>query len=192
MSRPNKKPIANKPLNTPQASAKTVVVTDTPVGFWHNTRLHAWLIFAISFLLYANTLTHNFCQDDSIVITENMFTTEGVSGFGGILGKDTFYGFFKEEGKAALVAGGRYRPFTLLMFAFEYQLFGKNPFVGHLINVLLFGLMCVLIYFLMLKLLKNRVYTEGVDKLKINKGKLNVTRLDSNELSIIHYQLFAA
>ena len=191
MSRPNKKPIANTPLNTPKTSAKAATISDAPIGFWHNTRLHAWLIFAISFLLYANTLTHDFCQDDSIVITENMFTTEGISGFGGILGNDTFYGFFKEEGKAALVAGGRYRPFTLLMFAFEYQLFGKNPFVGHLINVLLFGLMCVLIYFLMLKLLKNRVYTEGGNELKINKGKLNTTQPNNNQLSIIHYQLIA-
>ena len=189
MSRLNKKPIASKPLDTPQIAAKTAIVANTPVGFMHNTRLHAWLIFAISFLLYANTLTHDFCQDDAIVITENMFTTQGVSGFGGILGNDTFYGFFKEEGKGALVAGGRYRPFTLLMFAFEYQLFGKNPFVGHLINVLLFAFMGVLIYFLMLKLLKNKFNTEGSIELKIKNEKLNATQLSNNPLSIIHYPL---
>lgn len=153
MSRPNKKPII-KSSNVPQPVAKTSVATNQDFGFWQNTRLHAWLIFITCFVLYANTLTHDFCQDDAIVITENMFTTQGVAGFGGILSNDTFYGFFKEEGKAALVAGGRYRPFTLLMFAFEYQIFGKNPFIGHLINVVLFGLMCVLIYFLLIKLLK--------------------------------------
>ena len=160
MSRPNKKPIST-PTNSPQVAAAMPLISNEPLGFWQNTRLHAWFIFAVCIALYANTLTHDFCQDDSIVITENMFTTEGVSGFGGILGNDTFYGFFKEEGKGALVAGGRYRPFTLLMFAFEYQIFGKNPFVGHLINVLLFGGMCVLIYFLLLKLLKNKQNTEG-------------------------------
>ena len=126
------------------------------VGFWENTRLQAILIFALSFLLYANTLSHDFCQDDSIVITDNMFTTEGVAGIKGILSYDTFYGFFKESGKASLVAGGRYRPFTLIMFAIEYQLFGKNPFIGHFINVVLFGLTCVLLYFLLLKLLNYR------------------------------------
>lgn len=194
MSRPNKKPTSNKPsntLSTPQTTVKTTLVADTPVGFLHNTRLHAWLIFAISFLLYANTLTHDFCQDDSIVITENMFTTQGVSGFGGILGNDTFYGFFKEEGKGALVAGGRYRPFTLLMFAFEYQLFGKNPFVGHLINVLLFAFMGVLIYFLMLKLLKNKFNTEGAIELKMKSEKLSNNSLNNNQLSINNYQLIA-
>ena len=123
MSRPNKKPIS-KPVSTPTVEAKIPLISTDPSGFWQNSRLHAWIIFAICFLLYANTLTLNFCQDDSIVITDNMFTTQGVSGFGGILSNDTFYGFFKEEGKSALVAGGRYRPFTLLMFALEYQIFG--------------------------------------------------------------------
>ena len=153
MSRPNKKPVV-KSQNTPPPVAKTTVTSTESGGFLQNTRLHSWLIFATCFVLYANTLTLDYCQDDAIVITENMFTTQGVEGFGGILGNDTFYGFFKEEGKAALVAGGRYRPFTLLMFALEYQIFGKNPFVGHFVNVVLFGLMCVSIYFLLINLFK--------------------------------------
>jgi len=33
-----------------------------------NTRLHKWLIFTIAFLLYGNTLTHEYTQDDAIVI----------------------------------------------------------------------------------------------------------------------------
>jgi tetratricopeptide (TPR) repeat protein len=143
IEKPNKSQIANSPsLEAP--------------SFWENTRLQAIVIFALSVLLYANTLSHDFCQDDSIVITENMFTTQGVAGIGGILQYDTFYGFFKEAGKASLVAGGRYRPFTLVMFAIEYQLFGKSPFIGHFINVVLFGLTCVLLYFLLLKLLNYR------------------------------------
>ena len=142
-------PIVDKP-NKPQIASKNSV--EKP-SFWENTRLQAIIIFALSFLLYANTLSHDFCQDDAIVITDNMFTTEGVAGIKGILSYDTFYGFFKDAGKAQLVAGGRYRPFTLVMFAFEYQLFGKNPFIGHFINVILFGLTGVLLYFLLLKLL---------------------------------------
>lgn len=148
--RPAAEPIIEK-TNKPQIAHSSPL--DAP-SFWENTRLQAILIFALSVLLYANTLTHDFCQDDSIVITENMFTTQGVAGIGGILQYDTFYGFFKEAGKASLVAGGRYRPFTLVMFAIEYQFFGKNPFIGHFVNVVLFGLTCVLLYFLLLKLLK--------------------------------------
>lgn len=107
---------------------------------------HSWFIFAFGAILYVNTLTHQFTQDDAIVIYDNMFTTQGVSGIKGLFTKDTFYGFFKEEGKAKLVSGGRYRPLTPAMFAIEYQLVGNKPWLGHLINVLLYGLLCMMIY----------------------------------------------
>ena len=78
-------------------------------------------LFVLSVLLYANTFQHDFAQDDAIVITDNMFTTEGFSGLSGLFQYDTFYGFFKEEGKDKLVSGGRYRPLTPAMFAVEYE-----------------------------------------------------------------------
>lgn len=117
-------------------------VQDKPTSYlWHS-----WFIFAFGAILYVNTLTHQFTQDDAIVIYDNMFTTQGVSGIKGLFTKDTFYGFFKEEGKAKLVSGGRYRPLTPAMFAIEYQLVGNKPWLGHLINVLLYGLLCMMIY----------------------------------------------
>jgi len=112
--------------------------------------VHLWkyrlCIFLFSFLLYANTLGHDYTQDDAIVIYDNMFTTEGFSGIVGLVKYDTFYGFFKEEGKTNLVSGGRYRPLTPVMFAAGWQLFGKNPFIGHLWNVLFYGLIGLLIF----------------------------------------------
>ncbi len=115
-------------------------------GIWQNTRFHLLTIGLLALLLYANTLGHRYAQDDAIVITENMYTTKGVKGIPGIWSKDTFYGFFKEEGKAALVHGGRYRPLSLILFTLEWQLFGDNPFVFHLVNVLLYILTCMLVY----------------------------------------------
>jgi tetratricopeptide (TPR) repeat protein len=85
-------------------------------------------------------------MDDAIVITDNMYTTQGVKGIPDIFTHDTFYGFFKEAGKEQLVSGGRYRPFTLAMFAIERSLFGDNPLFSHLINVLLFAFSCMLLY----------------------------------------------
>jgi protein O-mannosyl-transferase len=164
MSKKNKKPTisTDKEGPFPKTSgfpSSTVFEHNLPVentsqpDFWLNTRLQALIIFALSFVLYANTLTHKFCQDDAIVITDNKYTVEGFAGIPDILRYDTFFGFFKEAGKAGLVAGGRYRPFTLVQFAIEYQFFGKNAFIGHLFNVLWFGLTCVLLYFVLLKLL---------------------------------------
>ena len=115
-------------------------------AFFKNIRLQCALIFGFALLLYANTLTHGFVLDDGIVITDNMFTQEGVKGIPGILSKDTFFGFFKVEGKETLVSGGRYRPLTLVLFALLYQAVGASPFVFHLLTVLLFAGTCVVFY----------------------------------------------
>jgi len=104
------------------------------------------VILAFTFCLYANTLTHGYVQDDAIVIYDNMFTTQGVQGIPGLLKYDTFYGFFKEAGKANLVSGGRYRPLTPVMFAIGWSVFGDRPFIGHLNNILLYGLIGIILY----------------------------------------------
>jgi len=116
----------------------------------YSPKWHKITIAIIAIILYANTLGHDYTQDDAIVIYDNMYTQEGISGISGILTKDTFFGFFKEAGKEKLVSGGRYRPFTLIMFAVEWQIFGRNPFIGHLVNILLYALLCVMIYKTML------------------------------------------
>lgn len=134
------------------SKAKEKAVEKLP-GWWTNRRVHGWLLFLFGFLLYANTLGHEFAQDDAIVLYDNAFVKEGLSGLPGIFQNDTFYGFFQREDKAKLVAGGRYRPFTLAMFALEVELFGINPLAGHLINALLNGLLALLIYRLLLTLL---------------------------------------
>jgi protein O-mannosyl-transferase len=113
---------------------------------------HGWIVLIFGISLYVNTLTHQFTQDDAIVIYDNMYTTQGISGLKGLFTKDTFFGFFKEEGKAKLVSGGRYRPFTPAMFAVEYQLVGKSPWLGHLINILLYGFLCLMVYKLLISL----------------------------------------
>jgi len=114
--------------------------------FWLTPKWHLIIIFGLAFVLYANTITHDYTQDDAIVIYDNMFTQKGFSGIPGILGNDTFFGFFKEAGKANLVSGGRYRPFTLIMFAIEWQIFGRTPAVGHFINIFLYGLLGIFLY----------------------------------------------
>lgn len=119
-----------------------------------NRKIHLMSIFLLGFLLYANTFMHDYALDDAIVITDNMFTTEGFKGIPGILSKDTFFGFFKTEGKANLVAGGRYRPISLVLFAIEYQIFGNNPFIGHLMNALWYSLTGILLYLLLFELFK--------------------------------------
>jgi tetratricopeptide (TPR) repeat protein len=152
MSKAKKKNIDKKVVSKPKSASV--------FGSYH--RYYQWIVFAFAFFIYANTLFHNYTQDDAIVIYDNMFTQEGVSGIQGLLKYDTFYGFFKTEGKAKLVSGGRYRPLTPIMFALEYQLFGASPGAGHIISVLLYSLLCMLIYkLLVLMLLPNMKEQKG-------------------------------
>ncbi len=111
------------------------------------------LLFAFAFLLYANTLQHGYTQDDAIVLYDNEFTMQGVAGIDELLRYDTFRGFFKVSGKERLVAGGRYRPLTPILFAVGVELFGPKPWVGHLGNVVWYGITCVAIWWLLLVLL---------------------------------------
>lgn len=115
-----------------------------------------WLVFMLGVLMYANTIRHGYTQDDAIVIYDNMYTTQGIKGIKGLFTKDTFFGFFKEEGKAKLVSGGRYRPLTPAMFAIEWQIVGKNPWLGHLVNILLYGFLCFTIYKVLILLLTHK------------------------------------
>jgi len=143
-------------IKTSSPSKSTTVNVSADKYKWHG-----WIVFFFGIVLYINTITHQFTQDDAIVIYDNMYTTKGISGLKGLFTKDTFFGFFKEEGKAKLVSGGRYRPMTPAMFAFEYELVGKNPWLGHLINILLYGFLCLMVYKLLISMICHKDDTEG-------------------------------
>ena len=131
----------------------------TSTSFFTNKRLHLISLFIFGFLLYANTIGHDYTVDDAIVITDNDFVKEGFSGIGKILKHDTFLGFFKVE--KSLVAGGRYRPLSLVTFAIEYQFFGANPMISHFVNVLLYALTGMLLYLIVLQLFGSKKTTEA-------------------------------
>ena len=115
-------------------------------------RVAVWSIGILAVLLYANTLTHDFTLDDSIVITENIFTRKGIAGIGEIFSSDSFAGFFKTDSKPDLVSGGRYRPLSIALFAIIYELFGENPLLFHVVSIITYASCCVLVYLFSLKL----------------------------------------
>ena len=120
-----------------------------------NVRLQVWILIILSIVLYFNTLFYDYTLDDLLMITGNEYTTQGLKWEGGvkeILFSDALSGFLGKNKN--LLPGGRYRPLSQLCFSFEYELFGENPFVGHLINVLLYSLTSVLVFLLLRKLFK--------------------------------------
>jgi len=131
--------------NRQPATGTSQSTTDNSPPWFRRWKLQAAALFAFAFLLYANTLSHDFVLDDAIVITDNEVVKRGIAGLGDLFTNDTFYGFFGEAGKDQLVAGGRYRPLTPAMFALERQI-SDGPFLHHLLNALWYGLLVVVIF----------------------------------------------
>ncbi len=127
-------------------------------AFFQHIRLQTLLFFGAAFLLYANSLTHGFVLDDSALITQNALTTKGFAGLPGIFSSDMFYGLAQSELSKELVTGGRYRPISQAIFAVVYQFFGTEPFVYHLIAVLLYALTCAVLYRTVLRLFGRKSY----------------------------------
>ncbi|UTW67531.1 tetratricopeptide repeat protein [bacterium SCSIO 12643] len=118
------------------------------------------ILFVFGFLLYAQTVNFEYALDDKIVIISNQITTRGFDGVMDHFFYDSMDGFWAEQygidvadlDKDALVAGGRYRPLSLVSYAIEYELFGENPWWSHLINALLYGATGLVLFHLMMRL----------------------------------------
>lgn len=111
----------------------------------HNSSMRTWFgIIILVFLNYGLSVLNNYALDDFIVIVKNKFTQQGFGGIWNIISNDSFAGM--TAGNVAGLAGIRYRPLSLVTFAVEQQFFYGNPFISHLINVLLYTCACILLF----------------------------------------------
>lgn len=141
---------SNKKNYAPQIKANE---TPSP-AFYPGENILRLILLIFSFALYAYTITFDYALDDTLMITGNKYTQQGIAGTKDIFSHDVFEGFFG-EGKN-LVAGGRYRPLTHFLFAVEKDLFGFNPMIGHLINILSYALLILLLYEVLKKIIGNQ------------------------------------
>lgn len=107
------------------------------------------IIISVSLLIYSNTITHGYALDDQMVLCGNKFVTAGIDGLGQIMTRDAFDGYFGEEG-GQVIAGGRYRPLSLMTFALEWEFFNQAPSISHVVNLFSYSLLCVFIYLFLL------------------------------------------
>ena len=99
----------------------------------------SWLWFLAAFLLYVNTLGHEYTIDDLIVVEKNKLTQEGLSAIPEIFSHSYLFGYDGREDES-------YRPLALTTFAIERDLFDASPFASHLIQVLLYGLTILVLF----------------------------------------------
>lgn len=123
---------------------KKMVVDNAPFNW---TPIYFFVIL-FSFLLYANTINHDFTVDDGTVIANNSFTKKGVDGLKDIFTNAYRAGFWDRK-------EGLYRPLSVAMFAIEYQIGNGSPLPGHIMNILFYVLTCIVVLSVLKRILQN-------------------------------------
>jgi len=84
----------------------------------------AILIGIIGFVFYITSINGEYALDDGIIIHQNDHVIKGVRGIPGILTKDAYESFYRRMCATDQLAGGRYRPLSVVSFALEQQFLG--------------------------------------------------------------------
>lgn len=139
-----KNPAKKEVIKKQVADADALPAGNIPQGKLKNLMLIVIAVF--SFLLYANTLTHDYTVDDGTVMQNNTIVKKGISAIPEIFSTRYRQGFWERKENL-------YRPLSLVMFAIEWQIAPEKPFAGHLVNVLLYVLTGILLFSTLTKLL---------------------------------------
>jgi tetratricopeptide (TPR) repeat protein len=105
-----------------------------------------WFWCGLGFLLYVNTLKHQYTIDDLIVVTSNKLTQQGVSAIPDIFSHSYMFGYNGREDES-------YRPLTLTTFAIEKSMFDANSSASHFIQVLLYALTVLVLFRYLVRLM---------------------------------------
>lgn len=95
------------------------------------------LLSAVCLIFYVNTLQNQYALDDNYVIDGNERIADGLDNIPKLLTMKYVVDDQQAYG---------YRPVVMLVFAIEHALFGENPFVSHLINLLIYIITCCLLF----------------------------------------------
>jgi hypothetical protein len=88
----------------------------------------AYVILAIIGIgFYFNTINNEFALDDGIIIHQNEFVMKGTKGTKDILTHDAYYSFYRQMNAEDQLAGGRYRPLSVVSFAVEQSFIRTYP-----------------------------------------------------------------
>ena len=130
----NKNPVAKKINPKNQKKSNKITVS---LGF---------IIADFAFLLYSNTLSHDYALDDFSLIKENNMTRKGTAAIGEILRSTYRAGYFNTDAQL-------YRPLSKVFFAIEWQISHGDPefapHLGHWVNVLFYALTGFLLFYML-------------------------------------------
>lgn len=96
------------------------------------------LLFALVFVLYGNTLGHQYNFDDDLVTNHHPLSSRGIEAIPEIFNSH----YYQDKDGYAY----EYRPVVLSSFAIEHQFFGDNPQISHLVNVSLYAILALTLF----------------------------------------------
>jgi hypothetical protein len=82
------------------------------------------IIGIVGFTFYITSINGEYALDDGIIIHQNDHVIKGVRGIQGILTKDAYESFYRRMCATDQLAGGRYRPLSVVSFAIEQEIIG--------------------------------------------------------------------
>ncbi|HXB10768.1 MAG TPA: glycosyltransferase family 39 protein [Bacteroidia bacterium] len=155
MQQKKKKPAATPPPQPKPALSKSI--------FGFDFKVKCFILLGVAFAFYANSIFNEFALDDGIVITQNEYVQQGFSGIKKILSTDAYDSYYRSMHANQMLAGGRYRPLSIVVFAIEHSIFGESWTAKHIFSVI-FYMLCIfsIFYFLSKYLLKKLPYGEDM------------------------------
>ncbi|MFP4664711.1 MAG: glycosyltransferase family 39 protein [Bacteroidales bacterium] len=101
-------------------------------------QLYAGLWFLIlALILYGQSVNNGYNIDDNYVVEEHEQVQKGIKGI-----PEIFTSRYHQEREQYF----GYRPLTIAVYAIEYQIFGNNPSVFHLLNVLWYAVLLIVLF----------------------------------------------
>lgn len=155
MAKNNKQKSA--PASQSPATKKTVPVTNQPPAVVPTlSKWQQWIfpviIALVTILIYSNTFTHRFVLDDHGIIKNNKITKAPVSWENTKL----IFSTPLRKGDFSDLENSLYRPFVKFLFNIEWNVFDGDPHKFHIVNVLLYALTGMFIFFIFYDILKKR------------------------------------
>lgn len=124
-----------------------------PIGKHNQKSLQAWKYFAIligiSIVSYCTSISNQYALDDKSILEKNYLVKQGIKSIPKLLVTTYWEGYTNVH-----KVNDSYRPVPLIFTAIEYELFGLNPTISHLNNILLHGLNAFLIFLFLFHLFK--------------------------------------
>ena len=114
-------------------------------------RTLGYIVAAVAFIIYFQTISFQFALDDYSAIIENRQTKQGTAALGEIFKSSYRFGYNIQGDEL-------YRPMSKAVFAVLWQFAPNNPLPGHLVNVLLYALTGFLLFTTLCKYIRTNLY----------------------------------